>query len=68
MSAEENKVVVRRFWGVWEEGNIGLVDESLAPDYVNHSSGMPVQPTGPEGANGPGAGQSGREHVPAWHA
>lgn len=49
MSAEENKVVVRRFWGVWEEGNIGLVDESLAPDYVNHSPGMPDQPTGPEG-------------------
>lgn len=49
MSAEENKVVVRRFWGVWEEGNIGLVDELLAPDYVNHSPGMPDQPTGPEG-------------------
>jgi len=49
MSAEENKDVVRRFWGVWEDGNIGLVDELLAPDYVNHSPGMPDQPTGPEG-------------------
>jgi hypothetical protein len=38
---------VRRFWGVWEEGNIGLVDELVAPDYVNHSPGIPDQPEGP---------------------
>ena len=50
MSAEENKAVVRRFWGVWEDGNIGLIDELQAPDYVNHSPGMPDQPTGPEGS------------------
>jgi steroid delta-isomerase-like uncharacterized protein len=49
MSAEENREIVRRFWGVWEEGNLGLVDELLAPDYVNHSPGMPGQPEGPEG-------------------
>ena len=40
---------MRRFWGVWEKGNIGLVDELVAPDYVNHSPGMPGQPEGPEG-------------------
>jgi steroid delta-isomerase-like uncharacterized protein len=50
MSAEENKAIVRRYWGVWEEDNlIDLIDELLAPDYVNHSPGMPDQPTGPEG-------------------
>ena len=49
MSAEENKEIVRRFWGVWEEGNIGLVDELVGSDYVNHSPGMPNQPEGPEG-------------------
>lgn len=49
MSAEENKAIVRRFWGVWEDGNIGLVDELVASDYVNHSPGMPDQPEGPEG-------------------
>ena len=50
MSIEENKAIVRRFWGVWEENNfIDLVDELLAPDYVNHSPGFPNQPTGPEG-------------------
>jgi steroid delta-isomerase-like uncharacterized protein len=49
MSVEEKKEIVRRFWGVWEEGNLGLVDELLAPDYLNHSPGLPGQPEGPEG-------------------
>ena len=40
---------MRRFWGVWEEGNIGLVDELVAPDYVNHSPGIPDQPKGRRG-------------------
>jgi steroid delta-isomerase-like uncharacterized protein len=48
MSAEENKEIVQRFWGVWE-GNLGLVDELVGADYVNHSPGMPDQPEGPEG-------------------
>ena len=26
-----------------------IIDELLAPDYVNHSPGTPDQPTGPEG-------------------
>ena len=52
MSAEESKAIVRRFWGVWEEGNIDLVDELLAPDYINHSPATPDQPTGPEGVKG----------------
>ena len=50
MSAEENKKVVQRFWKVWEQEDfVDLIDELLAPDYVNHSPGMPDQPTGPEG-------------------
>jgi steroid delta-isomerase-like uncharacterized protein len=49
MSAEENKTIVRRLLDVLEEGNIDLVDELLAPDYINHSPGTPDQPTGPEG-------------------
>ncbi len=52
MSAEESKTIVRRFWGVWEEGNIDLVDELLAPDYINHTPATPDQPTGPEGVKG----------------
>jgi steroid delta-isomerase-like uncharacterized protein len=49
MSAQENKAIVRRFWGVWEEGHTDLVDELLAPDYFNHTPASPDQPTGPEG-------------------
>ena len=49
MSAEESKAIVRQFWGVWDEGNIGLVDELLASDYVNHSPGIPDQPEGSDG-------------------
>jgi steroid delta-isomerase-like uncharacterized protein len=52
MSAEESKDIVRQFWRVWEEGNIDLVDELLAPDYVNRTPATPDQPTGPEGVKG----------------
>jgi steroid delta-isomerase-like uncharacterized protein len=52
MSAEENKAVVRRLLDVWEQGNIDLIDELVAPDYVNHSPATPEQPTGPEGLKG----------------
>ena len=40
---------IRLFWHR-RACNIGLIDELLAPDYVNHSPGMPDQPTGPEGS------------------
>ncbi len=48
MSAQESKPIVRRFWDVWEQGNIDLVDEVLASNYVNHTPATPDQPTGPE--------------------
>ena len=32
-----------------KDNSIDLIDESLAPDCVNHSPGMPDQPTGPDG-------------------
>jgi steroid delta-isomerase-like uncharacterized protein len=49
MSAEENKAIMRRFWEVWEEGDIDRLDEMLAPDYVNHTLAAPDLPPGPEG-------------------
>jgi steroid delta-isomerase-like uncharacterized protein len=49
MAAEQDREIVRRFWGVWEDGDIGLIDELLGTDYFNHSPGFPGQPTGPEG-------------------
>ena len=48
MSTEQNKDVVRRFLEeVWNAGNLDVVDELIAPDYVNHTD--PGQPPGPEG-------------------
>ncbi|MDQ3923652.1 MAG: ester cyclase [Actinomycetota bacterium] len=52
MSAEESKVIVRRYLGVFEQGNIELLDELLAPDYFNHTPATPDLPTGPEGVKG----------------
>jgi steroid delta-isomerase-like uncharacterized protein len=52
MSAEESKATMRRYLGVFEQGNIDLLDELLAPDYVNHSPATPDLPTGPEGVKG----------------
>ena len=46
MPAEEsNKAIMRRFWEVWEEGNVDLLDELLAPEYINHDAG-PDDPPG----------------------
>jgi predicted ester cyclase len=42
MSTEENKVLVRRaFEEGTSQGNLGVFDEILAPNYVNHSPGEP---------------------------
>src|SRR5215216_4070940 len=53
MSVEENKAIMRQYFeGAWEQGNIELLDELLAADYVNHNPATPEMPTGPEGVKG----------------
>ena len=53
MSAEESKATMRRYFlDAFEQGNIDLLDELLAPDYVNHTPATPDLPTGPEGVKG----------------
>ncbi len=49
MSAEENKVIVRRFWEeVFNRRNLALIDELYATDWVYHGpAGQEVH--GPEG-------------------
>ncbi len=50
MSAEESKAIMRRYFeGAWEKGDVDLLDELLAPDYVNHTPATPDLSTGPEG-------------------
>ena len=51
MSADTNKEIVRRLGVEPWEGNLGVIDELVAPDYVGHD---PAQPEmhGPEGIKG----------------
>ena len=40
MSEQENKAIIFRFYEkVWNKGNLALVDELVAPTFVNHSAG-----------------------------
>lgn len=50
MSSEENKAVVRRFLDeVFGGGDLELVDEIFAPDYVLHDPAVPGDVVGTEG-------------------
>ena len=40
MSTEENKAIIRQFYTqVWNTGRVALVDEFIAPSFVNHGFG-----------------------------
>jgi steroid delta-isomerase-like uncharacterized protein len=50
VSPEENKAVIRRFLDeIFGEGNLELVDELFAPDYVLHDPAVTGEVSGPEG-------------------
>jgi steroid delta-isomerase-like uncharacterized protein len=47
---EESKAVVRRFLeDIFGGGNLELIDELFAPDYVLHDPALPEEVRGPEG-------------------
>jgi predicted SnoaL-like aldol condensation-catalyzing enzyme len=49
VSVGTNKMIVRDFFeGVFNQRNMALIDEFIAPDYTNHS--RPIKMSGPEGA------------------
>ncbi len=49
MSAEQNKAVMRRMMEeIFNQGNTDLVDELVAPDFVEHEELPPGVPQGPE--------------------
>ena len=51
MSIEENKAIVRRLaQEVVQGGNLNLIDELFAPDYVPHDPSNPGRPGGLDGA------------------
>jgi predicted SnoaL-like aldol condensation-catalyzing enzyme len=50
MSAEENKALARRvIEELFNNGNLDLADELIAPDYVDHDQAMPEDIHGLEG-------------------
>jgi len=48
-TATKHHVIVRYFEEVWNRGKLEVLDELLAPDYVNHASSLPDAPPGPAG-------------------
>ena len=53
MMSEENKALVRRFLEeAFNKGNLGVVDEICASDYVLHDPASPEEIRGPEGIKG----------------
>lgn len=52
MSTETNKSIVRRlFEDAFDQGNLAVLDEIIAPDQVNGGPGaLPGMPSGPEGS------------------
>jgi predicted ester cyclase len=50
MSAEANKILVRRFYEEIDKGNLQAMDELVDPDYLDHSpTPFPGLPPGREG-------------------
>ena len=48
--AQANERIIRRYFDeAWGRGNLDVLDEILAPDYVNHTPSTPNPPVGPSG-------------------
>jgi steroid delta-isomerase-like uncharacterized protein len=43
------KIIEAYFKEVWNQGKLELLDDLIAPDYINHSPSMPNPRPGPEG-------------------
>lgn len=53
MTLEENKALLRRcFDQVWSEGNLDVVEEIYAPDFISHQHGHPRGPHDVRGIEG----------------
>lgn len=39
--------IIKRYFDVWNSGDLVAFDSLVTPDYINHSPAFPVQP-GPE--------------------
>ena len=50
--SEENKAIVERLSKAFNEGDLNVLDEIVAPDFVGHNPLMPEDIQGPEGLKG----------------
>ena len=41
MSIEDNKQLARRHTECWNQGNVALIEELLAPDFIHHNPDRP---------------------------
>ena len=47
---EKNKALISIYFNeIWNKGRMDLLDEIIAPDYINHSPSTPDPKPGPEG-------------------
>lgn len=46
---KNRQIVTRYFQEVWNQGRVDVLDELIAPDYVNHNPGTPNPVPGPAG-------------------
>jgi steroid delta-isomerase-like uncharacterized protein len=49
VSLEENKAIVLRWFAELDRGNLDIVDELIADDYVDHNPALPNLASGREG-------------------
>ena len=49
MNKVYEKIIERYFGEVWNQGKLEVLDEIIAPDYINHSSSIPDPVPGPIG-------------------
>jgi steroid delta-isomerase-like uncharacterized protein len=50
MTTQENKALIQRYFDeAWNQGQLSVLDEIMAADYINHNPAVPGLPPGPEG-------------------
>ena len=49
MTSDNKELMARYFKEAWNEGKLDILDELIAPGYVNHNPAFPDLPNGPEG-------------------
>jgi len=49
MTTKNKDLMARYFQEAWNEGRLDVLDELIAPDFVNHNPAIPGLPNGPEG-------------------